>query len=62
MFWIHNGDRYLLSEFHDLEDVGVYSLGYKFAMTIPILIGGPFFMSWSVRQFYVFEAEGGEKV
>jgi O-antigen/teichoic acid export membrane protein len=62
MFWIHNGDRYLLSEYHTLDDVGVYSLGYKFAFMIPVLIGGPFFMSWSVRMFYVFEEEGGEKV
>lgn len=62
MFWIHNGDRYILNAAYTTADVGVYSLGYRFAMMIPFLIGQPFFLIWSVRMFDVFENNGGEKV
>ncbi|MFH2002266.1 MAG: oligosaccharide flippase family protein [Planctomycetota bacterium] len=62
MFWIHNGDRYILNSEVGMGDVGIYSLGYRFAMMIPILVGQPFFLIWSVRMFHVFEQEGGEKV
>lgn len=62
MFWIHNGDRYILNSETGMGDVGIYSLGYRFAMMIPLLVGQPFFLIWSVRMFHIFEQEGGEKV
>lgn len=35
-------DRFFLQEFRDLEDVGLYSLGYKFAAILPLLTVEPF--------------------
>jgi len=62
MFWIHNGDRYILNAVKGLTDVGIYGLGYKFAIMISFLIGQPFFLIWSVRMFDVLEQKGGDKV
>ena len=61
MFWIHNGDRYILNEAHGLSNLGLYSLGYKFGMMITYLVGQPFFLIWSVRMYEVFEQPGGER-
>jgi len=71
MFWIHNGDRFILVKvakemtelnLSGLDLVGIYSLGYKFAIMITMFVGQPFFMIWSVWMFDVFEQPGGEKV
>ena len=62
MFWIHNGDRFILRASHGLDEVGIYSLGYRFAMMVPLLVGQPFFLIWSVRMYDLFEKPGGEKV
>lgn len=62
MFWIHNGDRYILIATHGDRDTGIYALGYKFAIMITYLIGQPFFLIWSTRMFYIFEGKNGEKI
>lgn len=61
MFWIHNGDKYILAN-SDVGEVGVYDIGYKIAMMVPFLIGQPFWLAWSVRMYDVFEQDGGQKV
>jgi O-antigen/teichoic acid export membrane protein len=46
-------DRFFLRTFGNLAEVGVYALGYKLAMIVPILITGPFNMAWQWQQFEV---------
>jgi O-antigen/teichoic acid export membrane protein len=42
--------------------VGIYSLGYKFAMMLSFLIGQPFFLIWSTRHYQVIDEEDGERI
>ena len=51
MFWINFGDRFILKHCYTDWEVGIYSLGYKFAMMLSFLIGQPFFLIWSVRMY-----------
>jgi O-antigen/teichoic acid export membrane protein len=46
MFIVNNGDRYLLNYYASSTDVGVYALGYKLAMAVPVLITAPFIKVW----------------
>jgi O-antigen/teichoic acid export membrane protein len=66
MFWVHNGDRYVLAHVFEgqlgMDYVGIYSLGYKFAFLITSLVSQPFFMAWNVRMFYIWEQEGGDRL
>jgi O-antigen/teichoic acid export membrane protein len=62
MFWIHNGDKYILKYYFEIGEVGIYSLGYQFAFMITLLVGQPFFMIWSVRMYDVFEQDGGDRI
>ncbi len=60
MFIINFGDRYLLKANAGLEEVGIYSLGYKIGMgLIAFLIGQPFFLIWSCRRYSLIEEENG---
>lgn len=53
MFALNSGDRFLLKYFCDLQEVGIYSLGYKFAMVLGMLIGQPFYQVWSPHMFSI---------
>jgi len=44
-------DRLFLRHFASLSEVGVYSLGYKLAGIVSLLVSGPFSMTWSWQQF-----------
>lgn len=48
-FLLHFGDRFFLSRFCTLEDVGNYSLAYKFGFLVTFLVGEPFGRAWGVR-------------
>lgn len=62
MFWINFGDRFFLKHCYTDWEVGIYSLGYKFAMMLSFLIGQPFFLIWSTRHYQVIDEEDGEQV
>lgn len=52
--WVmHLSDRYLLRWLLDLEEVGVYSLGYKFGMLVSILVVWPFQLGWPAFSFSI---------
>jgi len=40
-FILHMGNRYFLQHYQDLNEVGLFSLGYKIASIIPILVTEP---------------------
>lgn len=46
-------DRFLLRNFGTLDDVGVYSLAYKFGFLVQFLFIGPFHTVWDPRVFDV---------
>ncbi|MHC4942344.1 MAG: lipopolysaccharide biosynthesis protein [Planctomycetota bacterium] len=62
MFWINFGDRFFLKHCYTDWEVGIYSLGYKFAIMISFLIGQPFFLIWSARMYEVIEMKEGERI
>lgn len=57
-FVLHFSDRYFLRHFHSLALVGIYSLSYKFAMLIAMLVDGPFYSIWSAKAFEIERREG----
>jgi O-antigen/teichoic acid export membrane protein len=50
-FIIHFADRFFLRSSAGLADVGVYSLAYRFAFLVTILVGEPFGSSWGVSVY-----------
>lgn len=50
-FVIHFVDRFFISNYSTLDEVGIYSLGYKFGFLITFLVGEPFGKAWNVRLF-----------
>jgi O-antigen/teichoic acid export membrane protein len=53
MFSMHYSDRFFIQKYVNLNDVGIYSLGYKFGMIISILISQPFFRIWNTKRFEI---------
>ncbi len=62
MFWINFGDRFVLKQCFSNWDVGIYSLGYKFAIMLSFLVGQPFFLIWSARMYELIERKDGERL
>jgi O-antigen/teichoic acid export membrane protein len=52
-FILHHGDRFFLLRFASPDEVGVYALGYKLAMTVGIFSLNPLYMVWSARMYAV---------
>jgi O-antigen/teichoic acid export membrane protein len=50
-FLLHHGDRFFLRHFASPEEVGIYALGYKLAMTVGIFSLNPLYMVWSARMY-----------
>lgn len=50
-FIIHFSNRFFLNSYASLADVGLFSLAYKFAILITILVGEPFGRVWSVSIY-----------
>ncbi len=55
MFIIHFSDRFFLERFTGLSVLGVYSLGYKFALVLPALFYGPFELIWNAQMFDLYK-------
>ena len=49
------GDRFFLREYGSLEDVGIYSLAYKFGFLFVALAWDPFFKFWEGRRYEVYK-------
>ena len=50
-FVIHFGDRWFLSGLRTMTDVGNYSLAYRFAFIVTLLVGEPFGKVWNVNLY-----------
>ncbi|MBE9582299.1 MAG: polysaccharide biosynthesis C-terminal domain-containing protein [Proteobacteria bacterium] len=53
LFVLNWSDRYILRLFRDLDEIGLYALGYKIGMVLVFLVVMPFDLIWSS---YIFEA------
>ncbi|MFN0097652.1 MAG: lipopolysaccharide biosynthesis protein [Gemmatimonadaceae bacterium] len=61
-FVLHYSDRYFLRVFDSLEAVGLYSLGYKLAMLISLMVSGPFSDIWIPKSLEIDRREGERAV
>jgi len=57
-FVLHFSDRYFLRVYTTLAVVGLYSLSYKFAMLIAVLVSGPFSAIWIPKALEIERREG----
>lgn len=48
-------DRYFLNHYASLHEVGLYALGYKMSMLLPVLITSPFLSIWSAKRYEIAE-------
>lgn len=55
-------DRYFLKFYATLSDVGIYSLGYKFAMLMSIFVIAPFNQIWSAQMFEIANKDGANHI
>jgi O-antigen/teichoic acid export membrane protein len=50
---LHFSDRFFLERLASLDDVGIYSLGYKFGMVFAALMTGPFISIWVPKRYEI---------
>jgi len=62
MFVLHFSDRFFLRRLTTLEDVGLYALGYKFAMMLPALVMEPFGLIWGAAVFSIFRRDDAPSI
>lgn len=62
MFVIHFSDRFFIKQFCTLNEVGLYSLGYKFGMILSFLISIPIFRVWDTQRFEIAKSDNAKKV
>jgi len=51
LFGIHFADRFFLSRYATLEEVGLYGLAYRFGFLVTNLVGEPFGRAWGVSLY-----------
>jgi len=51
------GDRYVLNLYTDLSQVGIYSLGYKFAFIFTIIAWLPFEKMWDAEKYVIHKQQ-----
>jgi O-antigen/teichoic acid export membrane protein len=57
-FLLHFGDRFFLTKYSTLDEIGRYSLAYRFAFLVSFIVGEPFSRSWNVA-FYDYLKQPG---
>ena len=62
MFIISSSDRYFLTAFSSLEEVGIYALGYKIGMFGIMLVMEPFSKVWAPFLFGNYEKPDGPEL
>jgi O-antigen/teichoic acid export membrane protein len=62
LFVLNFGDRFFLQRFAGLNDVGIYSLAYKFGMLPNVLILSPFLMIWAPKRFDLLKEPNAKEI
>lgn len=60
-FVIHFSDRFFLSASRGLDEVGTYSLAYRFAFLITVVVAEPFGRVWNVTMYSFAKNSGWER-
>jgi O-antigen/teichoic acid export membrane protein len=60
-FYITFGDRYFLRVYGGLDEVGIYSLAYKFGFLLTFLIVNPFNAIWDSEKYNIVKEDGNVK-
>ena len=50
-FYLTFGDRFFLRSYHGVDEVGIYSLGYKFGFILLVLVWDPFSKIWDTHKY-----------
>jgi O-antigen/teichoic acid export membrane protein len=61
MLILHFGDRYVLSHWVTLSEIGIYALGYKIGMLVAQAQGG-FTQYWSAQMFPILQRQDSAKL
>jgi O-antigen/teichoic acid export membrane protein len=56
-FYLVFGDRYFLRLFHDLDEVGVYALAYKFGFLLIATTWTPFMKIWDALRYQIAQQQ-----
>lgn len=62
MFILNSSDRFFLKKFASLEEVGLYALGYKFAIILNFLIIQPFMTNYSPYRFSIMKRPDAKEI
>ena len=57
LFIMHYSDRFFVQKLCALDQLGQYSLGYKFGMILSFIISEPFFSTWNTQRFGIAKRE-----
>lgn len=61
IFIIHFSDRFFLSRYGTLAEVGIYAVAYKFGFLISNLVGVPFESAWGVNLYGYASSPGWQR-
>jgi O-antigen/teichoic acid export membrane protein len=61
IFIIHFSDRFFLSRYATLAEVGIYAVAYKFGFLISSLVGAPFESAWNVKLYGYTSSPGWQR-
>ena len=60
-FYMTSVDKYLLRHLSGLASVGVYTLGYKFAIVLTGLVAMPFLSAWEPMRYRLLSTPGAQQ-
>lgn len=61
-FYFTFGDRYFLRIYGGTDEVGIYSLAYRFGFLLSFLVGSPFGSIWDAEKFHVAKKENAVSI
>lgn len=62
MFVIHYSDRFFLNHYSTLDELGIYSLAYKFGFLLTPLLIQPFGLVWGAKMFEIYRLENSHDI
>jgi len=62
LFVMHFSDRFFIQKFCDLNELGRYSLGYKFGMILSVIVSGPILRIWNTQRFEIAKTDDAKQV
>ena len=61
-FYLAFGDRYFLSIYSSLSEVGIYALGYKFGFIFLIISWDPFQKLWDSEKYHIYTKTNAKEI